>query len=159
MDDLRYLRRCVELATDALESGNEPFGSVLVDADGEVLAEDMNRQGGGDPTAHPEAALARWAIEHLTPAERAVSTVYTSGEHCAMCAATHAWAGLGPIVFATSTEQLTSWFADAGLPAAPVAPLRVREVAPDVAVRGPFPDLAEPLHALHLRRFAALAGS
>ena len=32
-DDLRYLRRCVELAAEALEAGDEPFGSLLVGAD------------------------------------------------------------------------------------------------------------------------------
>ena len=32
--DLRYLRRCVELAAEAVESGDFPFGSVLVTADG-----------------------------------------------------------------------------------------------------------------------------
>jgi hypothetical protein len=31
----------------------------------------------------------------MTPAERAASTVDTSGEHCPMCAAAHAWVGLG----------------------------------------------------------------
>jgi len=41
--ELRHLRRCVELATEALEAGDEPFGSVLVGADGAVLAEDRNR--------------------------------------------------------------------------------------------------------------------
>lgn len=28
--EMRYLRRCVELAAEALEAGDEPFGSVLV---------------------------------------------------------------------------------------------------------------------------------
>ena len=42
-DELRHLRRCVELATEALEAGDEPFGSVLVAGDGTVLAEDHNR--------------------------------------------------------------------------------------------------------------------
>ena len=37
--DEGYLRRCVELATQALENGDDPFGSVLVDADGAMLAE------------------------------------------------------------------------------------------------------------------------
>jgi tRNA(Arg) A34 adenosine deaminase TadA len=41
--ELQHLRRCVELATQALEAGDEPFGSVLVAADGTVLAEDRNR--------------------------------------------------------------------------------------------------------------------
>ncbi len=48
--ELRHLRRCVELATKALEEGDEPFGSVLVAADGTVLAEDHNRVASGDRT-------------------------------------------------------------------------------------------------------------
>ena len=53
--ELRHLDRCVELATEALEAGDEPFGSVLVAADGTVLAEDRNRPSpGGDSTRHPE---------------------------------------------------------------------------------------------------------
>jgi tRNA(Arg) A34 adenosine deaminase TadA len=42
--ELRHLRRCVELAAEAVEAGDEPFGSVLVDGDGRVLAEDRNRE-------------------------------------------------------------------------------------------------------------------
>ena len=41
--DLPHLRRCVELATEAVEAGDFPFGSVLVTANGTVLAEDRNR--------------------------------------------------------------------------------------------------------------------
>jgi tRNA(Arg) A34 adenosine deaminase TadA len=33
-DDLRCLGRCVELARIALDDGDEPFGSLLVHADG-----------------------------------------------------------------------------------------------------------------------------
>src|SRR3712207_6925299 len=65
----------------------------------------------GDATQHPEFAIARWAATHLTPDERAAATVYTSGEHCPMCAAAHAWAGLGRIVYARSeahTSELQS---------------------------------------------------
>ena len=40
--DLAHLRRCVQLARAALESGDEPFGSVLVDAEGRVRFEDSN---------------------------------------------------------------------------------------------------------------------
>lgn len=52
--DLDYLRRCVELAREALEDGDEPFGSLLVSASGEILFEDRNRVKGGDHTRHPE---------------------------------------------------------------------------------------------------------
>jgi len=47
--DLPYLRRCVELAAEAVEAGDFPFGSVLVGAAGPVpdIAEqvrDLHRQ-------------------------------------------------------------------------------------------------------------------
>jgi tRNA(Arg) A34 adenosine deaminase TadA len=152
--DLAHLRRCVELARAALAAGDEPYGSVLVGPDGRALAEDHNRVAGGDRTRHPELALARWAAEHLSPAERAASTVYTSGEHCPMCAAAHAWVGLGRIVYAASSAQVAAWLADAGLPPAPVRPLPVREVAPGVEVEGPVEELAGEVRDLVLAHAA-----
>ncbi|MDH6697838.1 nucleoside deaminase [Streptomyces sp. DSM 41014] len=149
--ELRYLRRCVELAAEALADGDEPFGSVLVGEDGTVLAEDRNRVAGGDRTRHPEFELARWSAARLTPEERAAATVYTSGEHCPMCAAAHAWVGLGRIVYVASSEQLGTWLAELGVPAAPVRALPVGEVAPGVAVDGPVPELVPKVRALHYR--------
>ena len=151
--DLRHLRRCVELATEALHEGDEPFGSVLVSGDGLVLAEDRNRVSGGDSTRHPEFELARWAAAHMTPEERASATVYTSGEHCPMCAAAHGWVGLGRIVYASSSAQLTNWLAELGVPPGPVRPLPISETVPGVTVEGPFPELAEQVHELHRQFF------
>ena len=150
--DVRHLRRCVELAAQALEAGDEPFGSVLVAGDGTVLAEDHNRVASGDRTRHPEFALARWAARNLTSNERAEATVYTSGEHCPMCAAAHGWVGLGRIVYASSSAQLMEWLAELGVPAPPVRALPIREVVPGVTVEGPVPELAEQVRELH-RRF------
>ncbi|GHF22490.1 nucleoside deaminase [Streptomyces fumanus] len=149
--ELPYLRRCVELAARALEAGDEPFGSVLVGADGTVLAEDHNHVASGDRTQHPEFALARWSAAHLTPDERAAATVYTSGEHCPMCAAAHAWVGLGRIVYVASSRQLMAWLTELGVPAPPVRTLSVQEIAPGVPVDGPVPGLAEEVRALHVR--------
>ena len=154
--DIAVLTRCVDLAEAALDAGDEPFGSVLVDAAGTVLQEDRNRTAGGDQTRHPEFELARWAAEHLTPEQRAGATVYTSGEHCPMCSAAHAWVGLGRIVYATSSEQLTAWRTELGAPPSSVNPLPVQAVAPHVRVEGPAPELAERVHDLH-RRLAARA--
>ncbi|MFH8769975.1 nucleoside deaminase [Streptomyces sp. NPDC017958] len=150
-DELGCLRRCVEPAREALDAGDEPFGSVLVAADGTILAEDRNRVAAGDRTRHPEFELARWSAAHLTPAERAAATVYTSGEHCPMCAAAHAWVGLGRIVYVASSEQLVSWLPELGVPSAPVRALPVREVAPGAAVEGPVPELVEEVRDLHRR--------
>jgi tRNA(Arg) A34 adenosine deaminase TadA len=151
--DLSYLRRCVELAAQAVAAGDFPFGSVLVAEDGTVLAQDRNREvTTGDPTRHPEFELARWAATNMTARERAAATVYTSGEHCPMCAAAHGWAGLGRIVYATSTRQMSAWLAELGVGPAPVLPLSIPDVVPGVVVAGPVPDLAEQVRDLH-RRF------
>ena len=149
-DDLRHLRRCVDLAREALEAGDDPFGSVLVGADGAVRREERNRAGAGDETQHPELALARWSAS-LSPEDRATSTVYTSGEHCPMCSAAHAWMGLGRLVYAVSAAQLAQWRADWGLGESPVRVLAVREVAPGVAVDGPAAELEDEMRALHHR--------
>ncbi|MDC5696403.1 nucleoside deaminase [Intrasporangium calvum] len=147
--DLGFLRRAVELARLALERGDEPFGSVLVSGEGEVLFEDHNHVVALEGTQHPEFAIARWAGAHLEPAERALACVYTSGEHCPMCSAAHGWVGLGRIVYAASSAQLGQWRAAWGLPAGPVRGLAIREVVPDAVVDGPAPELEAEVRALH----------
>ncbi|QHT57317.1 nucleoside deaminase [Cellulomonas sp. H30R-01] len=147
--DLVHLRRCVALAREALDDGDEPFGSVLVDAAGTVLLEDRNRVKDGDQTRHPELEIARWAAAHLPPEERGGCTVYTSGEHCPMCAAAHGWAGLGRIVYVASSGQLVAWRRAWGLPAGPVAPLPVKSVVPGAVVDGPAEALVDAICLLH----------
>jgi tRNA(Arg) A34 adenosine deaminase TadA len=147
--DLVHLRRCVELAREGLEDGDEPFGSLLVDVAGEVRFEDRNRVKDGDETRHPELEIARWSASHLSADERAAATVYTSGEHCPMCSAAHGWMGLGRVVYAVSSAQLSAWRAEWGLPAGPVLPLPIQDVAPGVPVDGPAPELEDEMRELH----------
>ena len=149
--DLRRLRRCVDLAREALDDGDEPFGSLIVSARGDVLFEDRNRVAGGDHTRHPEFEIARWAAANLAPEERADAVVYTSGEHCPMCSAAHAWVGLGRIVYATSSAQLTRWRAEWGLEPGPVAALPIQAVAPGIAVDGPADELVDEVKELQRR--------
>ena len=138
-EDLPHLRRCVELAAEAVDAGDFPFGSVLVAADGRALAEDRNRENTmGDATRHPEFELARWAAANMTAADRAAATVFTSGEHCPMCSAAHAWVGLGRIVYVSSSEQLTAWLAELGVPSSPVRALAVSQIAPDWKCRARY---------------------
>lgn len=85
----------------------------------------------------------------MTPEERSKATVYTSGEHCPMCAAAHGWVGLGRIVYVSSSEQLGVWLAALGVAPPPVAPLSINEVVPGLTVDGPVPGLDEQVHALH----------
>ncbi|SDK22223.1 Cytidine and deoxycytidylate deaminase zinc-binding region [Actinopolyspora mzabensis] len=150
--ELDQLRRCVELAEEALRAGDEPFGSVLVASDGRRLAEDRNRVAtGGDPTLHPEFTLARWAATNLTSAERSAATVFTSGEHCPMCAAAHGWVGLGRIVYVSSSAQLAEWLTEFEAATPPVRTLPITEIVPDLVVEGPIDGLAEEVRELHRR--------
>ncbi|GAA4479054.1 nucleoside deaminase [Enteractinococcus fodinae] len=146
--DRQHLQRCVDLAREALAAGDEPFGSILVDAQGRELFADRNRVSGGDQTQHPEFAIARWAASNLSEEQRATATVYTSGEHCPLCAAAHALVGLGRIVYASSTAQLTAWHADWNIPAGPVAALPIQQVAPGIEVAGPDAELSAQVRDL-----------
>ncbi len=161
-NDLDYLRRCIELAGQALEAGDEPFGSVLVDGTGTVRFEGHNQVASGDGTAHPELAIAQWAFRNLTAEQRAACTVYTSGEHCPMCAGAHGWAGLGRIVYVASGAMLDAWLREWGVEPAPVAPLPVNAVVPGIEVDGPAEELVDQIRALHFRSHhapGAAAGS
>ena len=142
-------RRAVPLARD----GDEPFGSILVDATGQTVFEDRTRVKDGDATQHPEFAIARWAVDHLTSEQRRAATVYTSGEHCPMCAAAHAWVGLGRIVYAASAAQLSRWSTEWGAPPSPVAPLPIATVAPGIVTDGPAGELTDRMRALYEAKF------
>lgn len=148
--DRVHLQRCVELAASALAAGDEPFGSVLVSSDGRVLHEDRNRVAGGDHTQHPEFALARWAAQNMSSKERSQATVYTSGEHCPMCAAAHGWVGLGRIVYASSSKQLSAWRSALGAHPPRVRPLPIAEIITDTVIDGPDDQLATQIHVLHI---------
>lgn len=150
-NDKKYLARCVELAREALKKGDEPFGSVLVSAEGHILHEDHNHVASGDGTRHPEFEIARWAAAHMSPQARAAATVYTSGEHCPMCAAAHGWVGLGRIVYASSSKQLSRWLEELGVAPPPVRTLPIQEIVPGAHVDGPDEELAEQVHQLHYR--------
>lgn len=147
--DRKHLGRCLELARLALDQGDQPFGSVLAGPDGEVLFEDRNRVGGGDPTQHPEFALARWAAAHVPASQRAACTVYTSGEHCPMCSAAHAWVGLGRIVYAASAAQYAQWMQEWGQPSGPVRALAIHDVVDGIPTQGPVAEFSEQIKALH----------
>lgn len=150
--DFKHLERCVELAEEALTTRDDPFGSVLVDENGKVLQEDRNRTvSNKDPTYHPEIILAQWAVKNVDSHKLAGLTMYTSGEHCPMCSAAHAWCGLDRIVYVSSSKQLAEWMGELGS-TSPVKSLAINDIAPKIKVEGPVDDLAQKVKALHFRK-------
>ncbi|KAI9897884.1 hypothetical protein N3K66_007740 [Trichothecium roseum] len=159
-DDTHYLGRAVELAREAMLAGDAPFGSVLVNTAGDIIHEDRNRtvtgehgDGKADATLHPEFTIARWAQKNLGPEERAACTVYTSGEHCPMCAAAHAYCGLGPIAYAASSSLYAAWQEEHGFVGHAVAALPINQVAPNIKVRGPYEALSDEVKKIHVERW------
>ena len=104
-DDL--LRRSFEVARRARESGNHPFGAILVSASGEILLESENGfLPDRDMTGHAERLLATQASKQFNADVRAGCTLYSSAEPCAMCAGSIYWAGIGRVVFGLSERRL-----------------------------------------------------
>lgn len=148
-DDLDLLQRCVELAAAGLKQGNSPYGALLVDRHGAVVFEGHNLDGTGDLTQHPELAIARFAAATMSPEERALARVYTSTEHCPMCAAAHALVGLGTIYCASIAAEVSQWYRLWGAANPPVRTIPATEISPNLKIIGPAPIFSEALFNLH----------
>lgn len=108
-EDEKFLRRAIGLAAKSRADGDPPFGSLLVGPDGAVLAEAHNTTlSGSDISLHPELKLAVWAARELSPEIAAGTTMYTSCQPCGMCTGAIERSGLGRVVFALSSEQVTA---------------------------------------------------
>jgi guanine deaminase len=79
-----------------------PFGALIV-RDGKVLAAGRNQgKTANDPTAHGEMVAIRRFVAARPADELKGTTLYTSGEPCAMCMGAILWCGIGRVVFAAS---------------------------------------------------------
>ena len=80
-----YVRLALEEARRAQETGEVPFGAVLV-ADGRVVGRGFNRPiGSVDPTAHAEILALRQAAAALANYRLVGVTAYVTLEPCLMC--------------------------------------------------------------------------
>jgi tRNA(adenine34) deaminase len=125
-EDERFMR----MALDEARQGDFPFGTVIVQ-DGSVVARGRNLgRTNGDPTAHGEmVAIRRCLADHGGGALRG-STLYTSGEPCAMCMGAILWSHIGRLVFAASVVQLATKIDQIMLTSA------------DVAAKAPFVQIS-----------------
>lgn len=138
--DQRMIRRAIDVARQAREHGNQPFGAVLVDDAGNVLLEDENTvSADGDVTGHAETNVIRNATRALDRDTLARCTIYASTEPCPMCSAAIFMSNIRRVVFGISAERLR---AERGNPDAPRLRLSCAEVmaraSHPVEVVGPF---------------------
>ena len=106
VDDAHVLA-AIELSVEAAARGDYPFGAVLVDATGDVVASAGNTMvTGRDLTAHAEINLLRSASARLELDDLATCTLYVSAEPCAMCAGAIYWANVRRVVYGLGTDEL-----------------------------------------------------
>ena len=112
-DDKYYIEKAIELAYKAKKSGDNPFGSILVDEKGNILMEDQNTQiTENDITGHPELKIARRAAKEYDKEFLQKCTMYNSAEPCTMCTGAIYWSGIGRIVFGISKVRLNEMKTD-----------------------------------------------
>jgi len=103
-DDL--LQRSVDLACSNVAAGGGPFGAVIADGAGRIVAEgcnDVTRC--NDPTAHAEVTAIRQACQARSDYRLDGLLLYSSCEPCPMCMAAACWARLDGVVYASTRQQ------------------------------------------------------
>ena len=103
-DDERFMRMAIAEAA----RGDYPFGSVIV-RDGKVMVKGRNLgKQEKDPTAHGEMVAIRNFLARYGPDKLKGTTLYTSGESCAMCMGAILWCGISRLVYGASIAELAT---------------------------------------------------
>lgn len=100
------MRLAIDLAADAVQTGDLPIGAVIVDPEGTVLATGVNRrEAEHDPTAHAEIVAIRAAADRLGSSRLDGCTLVTTLEPCPMCAGAVLTARISRVVFGAWDEK------------------------------------------------------
>ena len=105
--DIRHLTRAIQVAWNAREHGNHPFGASLADENGNLVLEAENTVlTEKDLVGHAETNLVRVVARKFSREELGRCTLYASTEPCPMCAGAIYWSGIGRVVYGTSAQYL-----------------------------------------------------
>lgn len=104
----------MEMANNQAKSGmltkeGGPFGAVIVNQQGEVLAACHNEVlKTNDPTAHAEIVTIRRACEKLGSSNLSGCILYSSCEPCPMCLSAIIWANIKEVYFGATRKDAAS---------------------------------------------------
>jgi tRNA(adenine34) deaminase len=108
LDDNAYMSEALRLAKRAYALGEVPVGCLLVDSQGDVVAEGYNlTERNFDATAHAEIITLRAQQKQSQSPRIPGLTMYVTLEPCVMCAGAIVWSRLTRVVFG-------AWDAKAG---------------------------------------------
>jgi tRNA(Arg) A34 adenosine deaminase TadA len=104
--DELFMQKAIEMAVQARNEGNEPFGAILVKDEEIVMIGENKINTLCDPTHHAEIGLIRKYCSENNVFDLSEYTLYTSCEPCVMCSGAMVWSNLGRMVFSVSHDQL-----------------------------------------------------
>lgn len=147
-----YLERAIEVSKEARESGNTPFGAILVDKEGNIIMEQGNIEITAKKcTGHAEASLAERASHEYSKEFLWDCTLYTTAEPCCMCAGAIYWANIGTVAYAMTEKRLLELTGSDEQN--PTFDLPCRDVfskgQKNITVIGPFPELEAKAAKVH----------
>ncbi|WP_067793555.1 tRNA adenosine(34) deaminase TadA [Actinomadura formosensis] len=100
------MRRALDEARKAAESGEVPVGAVVLDASGEIIGTGHNdRERSADPTGHAEIIAMREAAASLGSWRLAGCTLVVTLEPCTMCAGAAVQARLDRVVYGAADPK------------------------------------------------------
>ena len=100
------MRKAIEAAEAARDSGEVPIGACLISNQGELLAVAGNLTVSTcDPTAHAEILVLRQAARKIDNYRLTDTVVYTTIEPCAMCAGALVNARVKRLVYGARDER------------------------------------------------------
>jgi len=98
--DKFFMQKACELASLSVDKGCGPFGCVITDQQGNILAEGHNKVTElKDPTAHAEIVAIRKACEILDTYNLSNCKLYSSCEPCPMCLSAIYWARIKDVYY------------------------------------------------------------
>src|SRR4029077_9599278 len=105
MYDEKFMRRAIELSTQALDTpGARPYGAVVV-KDGRIVGEGLNQSAKNlDPSSHGEVEATRAACRNLKTTDLSGTDLSTSCEPCSVCVATMYMAGVARMYYGASLD-------------------------------------------------------
>jgi tRNA(Arg) A34 adenosine deaminase TadA len=104
MTDEEFLRRAMKIGNQKAKPYN--FGAVVVDPDGNIVAEAMNQvHETNDPSAHAELLAIRLAAQKKGSHNLERYVLYAGHEPCAMCFLAAAWAKFSQVIYATAASE------------------------------------------------------
>lgn len=121
------IRECQAEAEKSIQEGNPPFGCVITDMNGVILAQAHNTQDSdSDPTAHAEISAFRQLGKQRQSRYLDGCVVFSNAESCSMCMSAAIKAHIQNFYFGASSEaKMNPWLTVRDVAAKATTPLEI----------------------------------